>query len=305
MVSSVFLSLAGISGDWQDLCYNLIIMAKRRRIRKKKIRYSRVLILVLLALAAGNLVRIVLTELARPAETPAPTPTPDPRYPNDYNWECLTADGQYKSYNDDTYTSLQGIDVSYAQGEIDWAAVRNDGIEFAMIRTGYRGYETGLLHEDTRFRANMDGAVQNGLQVGVYWFAQEVSVEEAREAAYYNIQLLQGYRLDLPVAYDMETVTDHDRMGTLTKEEKTAVAKEFCSVLHEAGFHVMIYASDSWLRDEIYMEELQDLCGFWMAHYNVEHPSFPFVFSMWQYSRAGQVAGIPEPVDLDLLIRKR
>ncbi|MBQ1355319.1 MAG: hypothetical protein IIY72_02435, partial [Solobacterium sp.] len=147
-------------------------MAKRRRIRKKKIRYSRVLILVLLALAAGNLVRIVLTELARPAETPAPTPTPDPRYPNDYNWECLTADGQYKSYNDDTYTSLQGIDVSYAQGEIDWAAVRNDGIEFAMIRTGYRGYETGLLHEDTRFRANMDGAVQNGLQVGVYWFAQ-------------------------------------------------------------------------------------------------------------------------------------
>ena len=96
------------------------------------------------------------------------------------------------------------------------------------------------------------------------------------------------------------------RMTDDMKIKGWALSSEyFCSVLHEAGFHVMIYASDSWLRDEIYMEELQDLCGFWMAHYNVEHPSFPFVFSMWQYSRAGQVAGIPYPVDLDLLIRKR
>ena len=280
-------------------------MAKRRRRRKTRIRYGRVVILALLALGVMNLARIAVSELIRPAEPAVPTPTPDPRYVNHYNWENLTADGQYRAYSDDTYTSMQGIDVSYAQGEIDWQAVRNDGIEFAMIRTGYRGYETGYLHEDTQFRTNMDGAAQNGIKTGVYWFAQEVSLEEAREAAYYNIGLLQGYHLDLPVAYDMETVTDHDRMSTLTKEEKTAVAKEFCSVLHEAGYQVMIYASDSWLRDEIHMEELQDLCGFWMAHYNVEHPSFPFVFSMWQYSRSGQVAGIKEAVDLDLLIQKR
>ncbi|MBR2829057.1 MAG: hypothetical protein IKE68_00745, partial [Solobacterium sp.] len=94
-------------------------MAKRRRRRKTRIRYGRVVILVLLALAAGNLVWTVLSELTRPAEPAVPTPTPDPRYVNHYNWENLTADGQYRAYSDDTYTSMQGIDVSYAQGELD------------------------------------------------------------------------------------------------------------------------------------------------------------------------------------------
>jgi GH25 family lysozyme M1 (1,4-beta-N-acetylmuramidase) len=236
---------------------------------------------------------------------PQSTVSVDPVYQNDYQMTCLVQDENgFYSYEDNTYTSEVGIDVSYANGTIDWNAVRQDGISFAYIRAGYRGYETGQLHTDTSFTENISGALAAGLPVGVYFFTQAINEAEAIEEAEYVLSLIQGYEVTLPIAVDSELVSDHDRISSLSAEEKTAVLKAFCQTIADAGYTPMVYGSASWLRDSLNMEDLQDLCQFWVASYQ-STMTFPYVYSMWQYTASAQLAGLDHVVDLNLWIREK
>lgn len=204
---------------------------------------------------------------------------------------------------DETLHLVTGIDVSYHQGEIDWQQVAGDGISFAILRAGYRGYTAGSLNEDKLFRQNLQGAMNAGLEVGVYFFSQAVTPEEAVEEAELVLTLLEGCPLQFPVVYDWETISDADaRTAGLDTETITACANAFCTRIAEAGYQPMIYFNQSLAYKHYDLSRLTNW-PFWLAQYQ-EKPDFYYAFTMWQYSSKGSVAGVSGNVDMDVLLIK-
>lgn len=216
-----------------------------------------------------------------------------------YDWANLETDGNFASYNDDRYTSLQGIDVSEHQAEIDWEKVKAAGIDFAFIRTGYRGTESGRCTEDRWFRTNMEGASQAGIDIGVYFFSQAITEEEAVEEADYVARQIKGYDVTYPVVFDMEhPETGTDRIRDLSREEKTRIAAAFMSRVQWAGYTPMLYNSTGLLDVFFDMDLLTDY-PVWAAEYG-SLPRYPYVFEIWQYTNTGRVDGIRGNVDMDI-----
>ena len=198
-----------------------------------------------------------------------------------------------------TVISHKGIDVSKHQGEIDWEKVAADGIEFAFIRVGNRGYGSGVIVEDEQFEANVKGAVSNGIKVGVYFFSQAVNVEEALEEAAFVLEKIAPYRIDCPVVMDVEKVADSGaRMNKISVEERTANTLAFLEKIEEAGYTAMLYHNMemSTLLLDIGQFEKYDK---WFAYYNKEF-YYPYAFEVWQYSAKGRVNGIAGEVDLNI-----
>ncbi len=220
---------------------------------------------------------------------------------NDYDWQYLdTTDGRW-SYNDGNGTqSVLGVDVSEHQGTIDWAAVAGDGIDFAMVRAVYRGYgHAGSLNEDVNARANIEGALAAGLDVGVYVFSQATTVEEAVQEADAVLELISGYDITYPVVFDLEKLAGVDtRTDQLTMEEVTACARAFCDRITEAGYHPMIYANMCGAVEDFDLKALSDI-DLWFAQY-YSRPFFPYAMTMLQYSDTSSVAGIEGNVDMDI-----
>ena len=205
----------------------------------------------------------------------------------------------YEYYEDGQKVSRKGIDVSSFQGVIDWESVAQDGVEFAIIRMGIRGYGTGKLVVDEQFEANMEGALAAGLDVGVYFFSAAVSEEEAIEEADFLIEAMAPYGIQCTVVLDIEDVnSDSARTNGLTKEQWTDHAIAFCERVKAAGYTPMIYGN---LQSFMLMLDLTRLEEYdkWFAAYI---PSFyyPYDFEVWQYSDSGTVSGISEPVDLNI-----
>ncbi|MCD8367600.1 MAG: glycoside hydrolase family 25 protein [Clostridiales bacterium] len=195
--------------------------------------------------------------------------------------------------------ALYGIDLSAHQGEVDWAAVAESGVDFAMLRAGYRGYGSGQIAEDSQFANNLTGAQEAGLQVGVYFFSQAITVEEAQEEAAFVLELLDGQPLDLPIAYDWEYITyDDARTDSLDAETVTACAAAFCAVIESAGYDAMVYCNGELGYLNYDLSQLQDY-EVWYAEY-ADSPSFAYAIAMWQYSSSGTVSGIDGEVDLDI-----
>ena len=225
----------------------------------------------------------------------------DPSLPmNSYDWSALSWENGRPSYTPEGQRhAVLGVDVSYHQGDIDWDAVAADGVSFAMIRAGYRGYGTGALMTDDYFTANMDGATAAGLDVGVYFFSQAISTDEAVEEAQYLIDLLSGYSLSMPVVFDMEVMTEDARANDLTASQRAEIAKAFCDTVAAAGYTPMIYGNTAYYMAKI---EFSEICGqydIWLAQY-YDTPFFPYAFTMWQYTNTGTVDGIAGQVDLNL-----
>lgn len=222
-------------------------------------------------------------------------------YVSPYDWDNLDrSDGRYAYYESGRLASSLGIDVSDHQGAIDWNAVAGDGIEFALVRAGYRGYTDGTLFADTRFAENVDGAAAAGLEVGAYFFSQATSIEEAVEEADFALSQIGGRYLALPVVYDHEPVVAEDgRANDLSPETVSACAEAFCARVEEAGYSTMIYgnASDMARYDSSVTRERP----VWFAEYDVPAPTARFDFSIWQYSNGGSVAGIATAVDMNIL----
>ena len=220
---------------------------------------------------------------------------------HNYSSNCFYYDDNgWLYYDDDDYTSEQWIDVSYVQKDIDWEQVKEAGIDHAMIRLGFRGYETGGLSLDAYFETNAKASRKAGVEAGVYFFSQAVSVEEAIEEAQFVVKNLKGKKLKGPVAFDMEPIEGADRISYLTSEEKTAIADAFMRYIKKKGYEPMLYGNPTWLGGSVDRTLLTDY-DVWLAHYT-DYTNYPYEFSMWQYTSTGTVAGIEGDVDMNVRI---
>ncbi|MBR1497630.1 MAG: glycoside hydrolase family 25 protein [Oscillospiraceae bacterium] len=210
-------------------------------------------------------------------------------------------------FSDGVYTGadfkvLRGVDVSEHQGRIDWKAAASDDIDFAILRAGYRGYgEAGTMRRDLYFVENIEGALANGLDTGVYFFSQATSPEEAEEEAAFLLDILAAYgpeKMKLPVYYDWEDIgVDAARTDGVHGETITACAEAFCAKIREAGYQTGVYAY-RYLGYFSYDLSRLDDCSLWIAAIN-SYPDFYYAHELWQYSANGSVSGITGPVDLD------
>lgn len=212
---------------------------------------------------------------------------------------AFLSDGSLEYIRDGQVISYKGIDVSKHQGEIDWAKVAADGIEFAFIRVGNRGYGTGAIVEDAQFEANIKGAISNGIQVGVYFFSQAINEEEAREEAAFVLEKIAPYKVQCPVVIDVEKVSDSEaRMNQISLEQRTANTLVFLETVEAAGYEVMLYHNMEMGTLMLDMEKFENYSK-WFAYYNKEI-YYPYAFDVWQYSDKGKVDGIAGDVDLNI-----
>ena len=224
-------------------------------------------------------------------------------YESPFDWNNLemSDNGRYVYVDNGKVRSKTGIDVSENQGEIDWKAVAGDGIEYAMIRLGYRGATTGELYTDPLFAENLKGAKDAGVACGVYFFSQATSAKEAREEADFIVKQLDGIELEYPVVLDFETAVagvDMPRAANLGKDRMTEVGNAFCERIEKAGYRSMIYGNYYDL-DLYHYESLQGR-AIWWAEYDVWMPSPNLDIVMWQYSNGGWVEGIQTAVDMNI-----
>ena len=193
--------------------------------------------------------------------------------------------------------TARGIDVSKFQGSIDWNAVKADGITFAIIRCGYRGYGSGALVEDSTYRANIQGAINAGLKVGVYFYSQAINEAEAVEEASMVLSLVGGYSLPLGVYYDTESVSG-GRANAISASERTACAVAFCETIRNAGYRAGVYSYASWFYNALNFANISKY-NIWIAQYR-EKLSFNYKYNIWQYTGSGHVNGISKPVDMNI-----
>lgn len=224
-----------------------------------------------------------------------------PKHP--YNYDGLKLeDGRYTYSENDVIISKTGIDVSYHQGQIDWESVAADGIDFAMLRVGYRGYEIGALNTDTQFHNYINGALDAGLDVGVYFFSQALNTEEAVEEANFVMEQIQRYDVTLPVVFDWEIAeSDTARTNEAAPYTVTECAAAFCDTIADGGYTPMIYGNLKFSLFKLDMSKLSDY-GFWYAEYKngYNEPEYPYDFQIWQYASDGRVNGIDGDVDLNI-----
>ena len=192
-----------------------------------------------------------------------------------------------------------GIDVSKWNQEIDWEAVKNAGVEFAIIRCGYRGASTGALVIDPRYKENIEGAIEAGIPVGVYFFTQAIDEVEAVEEASMVIRLIEEYDVDYPVFLDSESAGGRGRADGLDNDERTSAHRAFLQTIQAAGYETGVYASRNWLKDRLDMTRLSNY-RIWLAEY-ADAPTYDeYYYHMWQYTSKGTVDGISTNVDLNL-----
>lgn len=191
-----------------------------------------------------------------------------------------------------------GIDVSKWNGEIDWDRVKNAGVQFAIVRAGYRGSVTGSLVEDPNFAANMKGAAVSGIPTGVYFFTQAVSEVEAVEEASAVLQMIREYHLEYPVFIDTEGAGGEGRADGLDPEMRTLVCEAFCRTIENAGYDAGVYASRNWYNNNLYTDRLQNYY-IWLAEYR-SAPLYQGYYNMWQYTSKGTIDGISGNVDLNI-----
>ncbi len=228
-------------------------------------------------------------------------PVKDTLQKNNYTEDCLniTESGEFQYVQDGQVVSYKGIDVSRHQGTIDWQKVAADGVEFAFIRVALRGYGTGKLVEDEYFEANVKGAINAGIKVGVYIYSQAINEEEVLEEAAFVLEKIAPYKIECPVVYDVEMVSGADgRMNRLTAEERTNLAALFCQTIENAGYKPMIYHNMEMAALKINLEELEAYDK-WFAYYNSNF-YYPYQYDVWQYSEKGKIDGIDGDVDLNI-----
>lgn len=215
----------------------------------------------------------------------------------------VAENGQISYTEGGNIISYKGIDVSKYQQNIDWNKVKADGVDYAFIRVGLRGYGTGEINLDEQFESHIQGAQAAGIDTGVYFFSQAITVAEAIEEADFVLEQIAPYNITYPVVFDIEKVASSSgRMNQLTSEERTNVTLAFCQRIEEAGYTPMIYGNLEMfglLMDIGPLEKYEK----WFAFYD---PSiyYPYDFKIWQYTDKGTVDGIDGEVDLNISFKK-
>ena len=223
---------------------------------------------------------------------------------NTYDFSKLTTKNGYPYYEDDMVSTKLGIDASKFQNDIDWQKVKDAGVEFAIIRLGFRGYESGELVLDEKFAANIEGARAAGIAVGVYFFSSAITEEEAVQEADFVLKAIAPYQIDMPVVFDTEPVLANGaRNESITPDQTTAFASAFLGRVKESGYRAMIYANAKRLTTVLHLEELKEY-PLWYADYQ-EKPIYPYAYEMWQYTEKGSIPGVEGNVDLNLWFVKK
>ena len=196
-----------------------------------------------------------------------------------------------------------GVDVSKYNGSIDWKAVKENGIDYAMIRVGYRSYgSNSKLYKDPNFEQNVEGALNAGLKVGVYIFSQAITEAEANEEADFVVQQIKGYNITLPVAMDYEYASNGSGLtgrlyqAGLSTDKATNICKEFCNSVKAKGYTPIVYANKNMLQNHLNAGELSSRYMIWLANYTTE-TDYSGSYNVWQYSSKGRVPGIDGNVD--------
>ncbi|MDE6917913.1 MAG: glycoside hydrolase family 25 protein [Lachnospiraceae bacterium] len=191
-----------------------------------------------------------------------------------------------------------GIDVSKWNGEIDWEVVKAEGVDFAIIRCGYRGSSSGWLIEDPYFYRNLTGAKKAGIKVGLYFFTQATNQMEAVEEASMVVSLLGDTAIDYPVFIDTEGAGGNGRADNLDPATRTAVVNAFCQTIQNAGLAAGVYSGRNWFYNNLIVEDM-NAPNVWLAEYR-DTPLYTGRYDMWQYTSSGSVAGIEGRVDLNV-----
>ena len=232
-----------------------------------------------------------------PAEEATEEPTLPPPLPNPYGNLDFQYEGRFLKLIEGE--SIAGIDVSSWQYDIDWQAVADAGAEFAIIRIGYRGSETGLINPDQYAQANLEGAAAAGLDIGVYFFSQALTREEAEEEAYYVLDVIKDHNITMPVVFDWEKVhKEHSRSENIDRRTLTDCAKTFLETIELSGYNAMVYFNPHQSQNLYYLSELQEY-DFWLASYT-DRMDFPYQVDMWQYTEQGQIPGINTFCDFNI-----
>ena len=192
---------------------------------------------------------------------------------------------------------MKVIDISKYNGGISWRKVANS-CDGAIIRAGYRGYGSGTLVVDERFRSNIEAAKAAGVAIGVYFVTQAVNVKEAKQEARFTMDLVKGYNLTFPIFIDSEDGNNGagraDR-GKLSRFNRTAIVKAFCEEIQKNGYIAGIYAGEYWIKNYLDINLLKKFY-IWVAKYSTNKPSVPY--NAWQYTDAGKIDGIIGRVDI-------
>ncbi len=290
-------------------------METMTRQRRKRSLLPLVLAIVLAAVVAAAL--LVIRSL-RPAQQPEePDPHEGQIYVNDganmvwltphenfavsplRRWQFVTLNDK-PHYLGSDFTTRRGIDLSVFQGDVDWDKAAADGVEFAIIRLGYRGYGKGALQPDELFISHLDGAHAAGIDTGAYFFSQALTAEEGREEAQYVLEQLDGRKMEMPIYFDWEPIAVEDsRTNGYDYAHLTDSAVAFCQTIEEAGYRAGVYINR---QQGYYHYDLSRLTDYslWVADYN-SYPDFYYRFDMWQYTASGQLDGIDIQVDMNLM----
>ena len=196
-----------------------------------------------------------------------------------------------------TGSGTLGIDVSRWNGTIDWSAVKNSGVNYAIIRCGYRGSSSGALIEDSMFRTNIQGAVNAGIKVGLYFYTQATTEAEAIEEASFVVSMIKNYGLSYPVYLDVEK--SNGRGDAISYDMRTTVCKAFCKTITNSGYSAGIYASKTWFESKFDVSALTSY-KIWLAQYATSATYSKSRYDMWQYTAKGSVSGISGDVDMNL-----
>ena len=209
---------------------------------------------------------------------------------------------RYHMDENDNPDSWFGIDVSAWNGDIDWEAVAADGVDFAIVRAGGRFSESGGLYDDSKLAANVIGATNAGIPVGVYFFTQAITVEEAIEEAEYTINAIKGLNVELPIVIDTEHKSG-GRHNNLTRQQRTDIVKAFCETVEKAGYRAMYYAGMAWCEDDLDTTQLAYMhwCAQWWLRNQCDDIGIPY--QVWQYSDVGRINGIKGNVDINIWYR--
>ena len=237
------------------------------------------------------------------ADSPAvEEPTVEDRFAgvarNSYDAAGFYKENGFLRYGDGTLDSEVGVDISSHQQSVDWEAVKAAGVDFAILRAGYRGYTEGAIQEDETFLTNLAAAKDAGLKVGVYFFSQALDKAEAVEEAEFVLNLLDGAELDYPIFFDWEDIEAEARTDGMDSVTLTACAVAFCKRVELNGYRAGVYFNQRFGYEEFDLRELQDY-ELWLAEYALS-PSFPYHFDVWQYANDGMLSGVDGPVDLNL-----
>ena len=216
---------------------------------------------------------------------------------HEYDFTKMKAqNNQMVYYEGDKEISRLGIILSQENGKVDFEKVKQSGIDFVMLTVGARGYETGVITPDTTFADYAANATKAGLKVGVIFYSQAVTIEEATEEAVFVTEYIRPYDITYPVAYCMENITnDSPRTDILDQEKKTQITETFLTAIEKEGYSPVLYGSRQWLLTEIIAEGLLADYEVWLTDQSPV-TDYPYQFKMWEYADGEKISGVEETV---------